>query len=868
MAIAPKLPKDLLDRIQAPSAAGTGRGKARKPLTRKEKRKAERAAKKVKTAPPPRHEAPVHKRAKTYAGLERRVQRPEPETESEDDGEEDDFAAFESEDGHEEPPAKSILKKPTKTFPAVEVAPEEAAAPRVPRAVKEALAEDDSEIAALEKRLGIKRKKGLPKAFEEDGLDDLLDGIDELVTGETNKRKRDEYEEFLEGKRKKGQAARDESEDESEGSEDEGEFGSDLGSDDFEGDFDEGEEGDESMGEGGSGGEDEDEGDYDDEDFGDSDSYKAKSKTAPKKARENPYLPPVAPTAQSAKYIPPSMRAPVASETEDLTRLRRQLQGLLNRLSEAHLLSILKEVEGIYASNPRQHVTTILIDLLMAMVSDPTSLMDTFLLLHAGFIAALYKVTGPHFGAQFLERLVTAFSTSYASESTSETPTKVSTNLIALLSSLYTFNLVSATLPFDYIRLFLSTLTPLNTELLLKLLRTCGPQLRTDDPTALRSIVTLLQTAVAAAGGAEALPVRTRFMLETIDALRNGRALKTPAHAAGPASDLTTRLKKTLGSLNARAKANEPLGVGLADLARGEKEGKWWVVGASWRNETGREKAGAQDEAAPADAAALSEPVPVAPSDVRDASAIGAGTPDLVRLAKEQRMNTDVRRGIFVSIMSASDVADAQRRIGKLRLKKAQELEVPRVVLHCAGAEAAYNAYYTLLARRLCSEHRFRMAFQFGLWDVWRRLGEGDEERGLDEDDEGLDLRKVVNLARLYGELVADGALSITVTKTLNFAYLQPKTKTFLEVMLVTALQKSQRKSKTKRDEQAVVDIFSKAREAPQVITGLQFFLQKVVKKADIAGTEEEKKTVRWACRVATDILAVLASSSAAADLV
>lgn len=131
-------------------------------------------------------------------------------------------------------------------------------------------------------------------------------------------------------------------------------------------------------------------------------------------------------------------------------------------------------------------------------------------------------------------------------------------------------------------------------------------------------------------------------------------------------------------------------------------------------------------------------------------------------------MNTDVRRAIFISIMSASDYKDAYMRLLKLKLKRAQELEIPRVVIHCAGSEKSYNPYYTLIARRLCSEHKLKMAFQFGLWDLFKRMGErmnDDDFEMDDEDEETIDLRKTVNLGKMFGNLIADGGLPITVLK-------------------------------------------------------------------------------------------------------
>ncbi len=86
--------------------------------------------------------------------------------------------------------------------------------------------------------------------------------------------------------------------------------------------------------------------------------------------------------------------------------------------------------------------------------------------------------------------------------------------------------------------------------------------------------------------------------------------------------------------------AHEPLRVSLEDLRSADTKGKWWLVGAAWggdplvdrQNEfvkksgTAPEKDAAHDESA-----------------------------KFAKLARAQGMNTEIRRGIFVVLMS-SDV--------------------------------------------------------------------------------------------------------------------------------------------------------------------------------------------------------------------
>lgn len=288
--------------------------------------------------------------------------------------------------------------------------------------------------------------------------------------------------------------------------------------------------------------------------------------------------------------------------------------------------------------------------------------------------------------------------------------------------------------------------------------------MRLDDASSLKDIVLLLQASVARKGN-ENLSVRTKFMIETINNLKNNR-MKTGLAASTIATEHTVRMKKTLGTLNMRSiRAREALRIGLNDLRESDRRGKWWLVGASYKDEV-------QDNTK--EEAASKMNVRSKGASTEAMMTVDMST-DLVQLAREQRMNTDVRRSIFIAIMSATDYKDAYFRLQKVRLKKAQELDIPKVLIHCAAAEKVYNPFYSLLARRLCSDRKLKMAFQFSLWDLFKRMGEGQdgsEEENTDGDDEDgankLSLRSLVNIAKLYGTLISEGGLTMSVLKVIN----------------------------------------------------------------------------------------------------
>jgi nucleolar MIF4G domain-containing protein 1 len=745
------------------------------------------------------------------------------------------------------PKLKSILKmtvQPRLASPSISPATDASRSPSPglvldssSKAFMDRAAQDDAEISALEKKLGLKSKK-LPKSFDEDGLGDLLGGLDSDV--ESKKRKREEME-WLQRKRRMAEVEDEQANEAEDMSHLVTEGGlSEEGRNDLNDTIEDVDESDAEI--------------SDFEDFENSGSEKEVVSTpATARQRENPYIPPVSANPSTAKYIPPSRRKPSDVENEALQRLRRQIQGHLNKLSEANIVTILGEIEKLYQIHARQDVTSTLTDLLLGLFCDRSALQSTFVILHAAFIAAAYKIIGTDFGAEMVSKLVERLDQLYATFDSNAG--KEAVNLISLVSHLYTFHVIGSRLVFDYIRMLLEELSEAHTELLLRMVRDVGPQLRQDDPSSLKDMIRIMQNSAAKleASGQE-MSVRTKFMIETITDLKNNK-IKAAASVSGVAIEHITRMRKVLGTLNTRnVRASEPLRIGRQDIKDTERRGKWWLVGASWKgngDDNGQVLGDIRKE--------FSTPIPglVDPQEA-----------DLLALAREYRMNTSVRRSIFIAVMSASDYQDAHLRLLKLRLKRSQELEIPKVLMRCAGAETMYNPYYALIAKKLCADKRMKMAFQFSLWDFFKRMGEGDMEDRDDDDDEtqAVELTEVVNLAKMYAGLITDGALSLTVLKTLNLAYLKDQAHTFVELLLVVIILQSQEGVSDSHDEKVLRTVFAKAGDAPQILSGLQFFIKKAVAQSDLASSQKERGTLKWGSKVARDTLKMLRLTDADAQ--
>ncbi|KAA1467657.1 ARM repeat-containing protein [Dentipellis sp. KUC8613] len=563
----------------------------------------------------------------------------------------------------------------------------------------------------------------------------------------------------------------------------------------------------------------------------------------------------------ATKYVPPHLRRQTAdsNQSEALAKLSRQLKGFLNRLSEQNIGNILDEVEGLYRTHRRNDVTSTITSLIIDGISSHSMLLDSYVVLHAAFISALHKIIGVEFAAFFLQSVVSSYETHFdaldantGDASEDDSRGKECSNLIVLLSELYNFQVISCILIYDIIRSLLAKdLTEFNVELLLKLLRNSGHQLRQDDPSALKDIVQLVQDKVS--DSEQATSSRTRFMLETLNNLKNNKTKRSATQHAG--GDAVDRMKKFLTGLSKKKHvlAHEPLRVGLEDLHSAETKGKWWLVGAAWGGDPLVEH---QESSRRTEVAAVSENA-------------------LVKLARKQGMNTDIRRSIFVVLMSSDDYVDAWERLSQLNLTEVQQREIVRVILHCCGNEKSYNPYYTFVGQHLCRmAHSYKITLQFSLWDFLRDLGEtavgGAEilKNMKDDDVAGFDVKtisstRLKNVAKAYAWWVAKDSITLAILKPVDFLALKPQSQRFFMEFFRQLFINSQStapvlSSKVKdlpstRNRGAIEEIFIKAMRIQALSLGLVYFLTEAIKKQD--PEDEDAAFFKWASGVAVETL-------------
>ncbi|NXG42154.1 NOM1 protein, partial [Psilopogon haemacephalus] len=341
-------------------------------------------------------------------------------------------------------------------------------------------------------------------------------------------------------------------------------------------------------------------------------------------------------------YVPPQVRK--AQETlddkkrEELGRLKKMVNGLINRLSEPNLSSISGQMEELYMANSRKDMNETLTDILMNACVTAVAMPARLMMEHVLLVSILHHNVGIEVGAHFLEAVVKKFDELLKSDAEG----KECENLLALVAHLYNFHVVHSLLIFDILKKLVSTFTEKEIELILFLLKNVGFSLRKDDALALKELITEAQRKANTAEKKFQDQARVRFMLETMLALRNNDMRKIPGYDPEPVEKLR-KLQRSLVHSSGSGKETQ-LRVSLESLLSADQVGRWWIIGSSWSG-----------------APMIDDKT----SKTQQKPHVGKVSSKILELARKLRINTDIRRSIFCVLMTSEDFLDAFEKLLK-----------------------------------------------------------------------------------------------------------------------------------------------------------------------------------------------------------
>lgn len=448
---------------------------------------------------------------------------------------------------------------------------------------------------------------------------------------------------------------------------------------------------------------------------------------------------------ETTKYVPPHLRKLADAEDDDpkrkekLMRLKKQLKGYINRLSEANMHKIATDIDGLYMQNSRNDMNNTLTSLITEALISNVLAPERLVLEHALLITVLHANVGSEVGAHFLQKLVQSFDEKLKKIDEYEVENKELDNYVFILCHLYTFKIFQHSLIFEIIKKLSENLSEKSMECVLLVLRSIGFSLRKDDPLALKDLILDLQSKSNEASDELKNNPRLKYMMDVLMAIKNNNTKKMEMYTSNMSDPtLGEHLKKILKSMLVNGKYVTTLNITMEDLLKADERGKWWVVGSAWTGNV-KEIGGASNKQKEE---SFSE--------------------QLLDLAKKQRMNTEDRKNVFCTIMSAEDYLDAFEKLLHLSIK--DQRVIVSVVIQCCLSEKIFNPYYSILGEKFCEyDRKYQLATQYALWD---RI----------KDVKSLNNVQIKNLAQFILHLIQQGAQPISVLKVVEFNELDKPT--------------------------------------------------------------------------------------------
>ena len=438
------------------------------------------------------------------------------------------------------------------------------------------------------------------------------------------------------------------------------------------------------------------------------------------------------------KYVSPACRQTSDEEKKKFENIKRQLKGLINRVSQANLQSICFEIESFYKLNSRALVTQTLSDVILVQFYTPDPIPERLITESAMVVAILCHSIGNEVVAYFLEAVAKKLHELLLEENCGRG--KECNNVIQLICSLYQLKIIQKQLVLDIIQLLINSFAERHIELLVVVLKSTGFQLRKDDPISLKSIVE--QVTLKSSCFQEEQNSRTKFMIDMLTAIKNNNVRKVLGYDV---ELINNRRKKV--KLICSNQSDVFADVKFKDLVNADHQGRWWIVGSSWGG------------------APMLKTVKEDKTDPQVSS-------KLIQAAKKLRMNTDIRKKIFYAVMSSSDFVEAFGNINQLKLTGKQQREICHVIIECCQREKNFNPFYFHLINKFCHRDRqFVMTSQCSFWDRFKSL-------------QSLTNKHSFNIAKLLSSLLLSEALPLSCLKTFEFAQIDKPGVAFLRQVL------------------------------------------------------------------------------------
>ncbi|KAI0029326.1 MIF4G-domain-containing protein, partial [Vararia minispora EC-137] len=438
-------------------------------------------------------------------------------------------------------------------------------------------------------------------------------------------------------------------------------------------------------------------------------------------------------TRSGGVYVPPArLRAMREAASADRSSaeyqrlswdaLRKSITGIVNRVNVANIKHVVPELfaenlvrgRGLFARS--------------VMKAQAASL--PFTPVFAALVAIINSKL-PQVGELVLTRLVSQFRRAF--KRNDKTVCHSTTTFIAHLVNQ---NVAGDIIALQILILLLERPTDDSIEIAVGLTREVGAHLAENSPKANAAIFERFR-AVLNEG---AISHRVQYMIEVLMQVRKDKYKDNPVVPEG--LDLVEEEDQITHTLNLEddLQVQEGLNIFKFDPNYLENEDKYKQIKVEILGDSSDEDESGSDEESDED-----------DSDDEEVAPEKEGIED-----RTQTNLVNLRRIIYLTIMNALNYEEAVHKLLKVQMKEGEEIELVNMVIECCSQERSYSVFYGLVSERFCKLNRvWNEAFEEAFVNYYSTIHRYETNR----------LR---NIARLFGHLLANDAISWAVLQTIK----------------------------------------------------------------------------------------------------
>lgn len=456
-----------------------------------------------------------------------------------------------------------------------------------------------------------------------------------------------------------------------------------------------------------------------------------------------------------------------------LDYLEKRLKALLNRITEFNMAKILAEIKSIVQQNSVNDSTRILSTSIIKMCVSNIKTIENIMFPQIIVVAYLHQTLGIEYGSNFAEHVAKELNEVWNAWKNEDNDNKLVSNsnyvseddivsdkrchnCLSLLALLYYFKIINCSVLADCLDMFIDRFDIIDIELILHTIKFVGMEIRKHDPSVIKNFISKLNEKLDK-DTKHRSNLRVKFMLETVMAIQNNNPKKISAFDYSIFIHFYNLFKSII--TNESNNSNHKNGMGsiinvtLKDLLDVENRGRWWLVGSAWSGTS----------------ADLNEAPKNHQKHVTSESLDYIPTL-LVKLAKQQRMNTALKRKIFFTLMQSNNADDACERLQKLSLKGNDCHEIIRVVFNCCLQEKIFNPFYLTVIQKLSEIHRsYKMSCMYSIWDKIRSLTTTKSSKTDKECKNDTTTEHHLNLIELICELLNSHHQNLNIFKVVEW---------------------------------------------------------------------------------------------------